>query len=42
MKVVALTFLEQVGDPRHCVWLRVVIQVTVFGLTVFSPRLWFE
>ncbi len=42
MKGVVLTFLEQVGHPRHYVWLRVFFQLTAFGWAVISPRIWIQ
>jgi hypothetical protein len=40
MKVFALIFLEQVRHLLHCVWLRILLQLTVFGLAIVSPCLW--
>jgi hypothetical protein len=42
MKAVALTFLEQVRQSRHCVWLRVFLQLTAFGLAIISPSIWLK
>jgi hypothetical protein len=40
--VAAPTFLEQVEHPHHCVWLRVLLQLTVFGLAIIGPSIWFQ
>jgi hypothetical protein len=40
MKVFARIFLEQVRHLLHCVWLRILLQLTVFGLAIVSPCLW--
>ena len=42
MKVAALTFLEQVGHPRYYAWLRVFLQLTLFGLAIIIPGMWFQ
>ena len=42
MKVAALTFLEQVGHPRYYAWLRVFLQLTLFGLAIIIPGTWFQ
>ena len=42
MKVVALTLLEQGEHLRHCVPLRVFLQLTAFGLAIISPSIWFQ
>jgi hypothetical protein len=42
MKVAALTLLEQVGHLRYYAWLRVFLQLTLFGLTIIIPWMWFQ